>query len=226
MLLGAAVLAALASFGHWWPLTPRLLLFAAPAVLITLPAGLAVVAGWVPRKVRGPMLSLLSVALIVIAAVGLVREEYYMNDRFIPVHEALREVGAQAAEDATIYVPWDLEPACIYYLEWHPDRSRLGGDPGSRSCSLRGTRSVIGSRTEYVGITPGAAAFRATTIRPQWLKSEVHRIEEQTGGELWMLLGLPRRFRATLPEWLEESGALSLSRKESSQIHIRKYVRR
>ena len=226
MLLGAGMLAALASFGHWWPLTPRLLLFAAPAVLITLPAGLAAIAGLVSRKARGPMLAILSVTLGATAAVGLVREEYRINDRFMPVREALREIGARATEEATIYVAWDLEPACIYYLAWHPGRSELNGDPGSRSCTLRGTRSVIGSRPEYVGLAPGAATFTATTLRPQWLEREVHRILEQTGGELWVVLGLPRRLRATLPEWLEESGALRLSGKEARQIHILKYARR
>ncbi len=226
MLVGPSVLAGAASFGHWWPLTPRLLLFAAPAVLITLPAGLAAVAGFLPRATRGPMLSILSVVLIAIAGVGLVREEYNIHDRFMPIGEALREVGAQASEDATIYVSWDLEPACIYYLAWHPDHAELNGEPRAKSCTLRGTRSVIGSRPEWVGIAPGTGAFTATVLRPEWLEREVHRIVEQTSGELWVLVGLPRRLQATLPTALDESGALSLSRREVGKIHSLKYDRR
>jgi len=49
---------------------------------------------------------------------------------------------------------------------------------------------------------------------------------EQTSGELWVLVGLPRRLRATLPTALDESGALNLSRREVGSIHILKYERR
>jgi len=222
LLLAPAVLAAVASLAKWWPLTPRLLLFAVPAVLVTLPYGLATMARLAPRNARIPVQVILSVALIVAAAVGL-PGEMRAQPRFIAVPEALRELGVRHSPNATVYLSSDIGPACTYYLAWHPDRATLGGDSSSRDCTLRGTRTVIGQWPRFVGLAPGRATRAAKTIRPEWLEREGRRILDQPATELWVLIGNNPELRAALPSWLESAGAMRLAEHETRGIRILTY---
>ena len=223
LLLAPAVLAGVASFGKWWPLTPRLLLFAVPAVFITLSAGIATVSRVAPRKFRTSLKAILAVAVIAMAGMGLTRESR-VDRRFIVVPAALREVGTRVGPDATVYVSADMEATCIYYLAWHPDRSALSGDPSSRDCSFRGTRTVIGQWPWFVGLVPGTATDAAKTIRPEWLEREGRRVLEQPATELWVVIGNPD-LRTPLPSWLEASGATRLAERDTGGIRILTYRR-
>lgn len=223
MLVVPAVLAGIASLGKWWPLTPRLLLFAAPAVLITLPAGLATLTRLAPRKVRMPVLAVLSLALIAAAAMG-VPGAMPADRRFIAVPQALSEVATRVGPNAAVYVSADMEAACRYYLVWHPDRARLPGVSSSRGCALRGPRTVIGEWPWFVGLEPGRATNAPKVIQPEWLEREGRRILDQSATEVWVLIGNPD-LRTPLPSWLEASGATRLAERETGGIRILQYRR-
>jgi hypothetical protein len=223
MLFVPAVLAGIASLGKWWPLTPRLLLFAVPAVLVTLPAGLATLTRLAPRKARMPVLAVLSLAVIAAAAMGVPRE-MRADRRFTAVPQALREVATRAGPNATVYVSADMEAACSYYVAWHPDRAEPPGESSSRGCALRGTRTVIGQWPWFVGLEPGRATNAEKVVQPEWLEREGRRILEPRASELWVLIGNPD-LRTPLPTWLEASGATRLAERETGGIRILQYRR-
>lgn len=222
LLLAPVLLVAAASLGRWWPLAPRLLLFAVPAVLITVPAGLAAMARRAPRKVEYAVLAALSTAIVVAAVAG-VPGEMRVQPRFRAVPEVLRDVGARHAPNAVLYVSSDLAPACEYYLRFHPDRSELPADSLLWGCGLRGTRTISGGWPTFVGLPPGLATRAAKTIDPGWLESEGRRVLDPTATEIWVLLGSVPELRTALPQWLEAAGATRRADREMGGIRILTY---
>jgi hypothetical protein len=221
MLFAPAVLAGVASLLKAWPLTPRLLLFGAPAVLITLPAGLAAVSRLVPARARIPVQMVLTVALIAAASLGVGRPTG-MDRRFIGVPEALREVATRAGAGAAVYLSPGMGPSCTYYLGWHPDRAGLEGEVGTPTCALRGRRTLVGRWPLFVGLAPGEATSAAKTVRPEWLQEEVRRIRQLSNTETWLLIG-DVDLKTALPGALEQSGAIKLADSETRGVRILKY---
>ena len=134
MVLAPAAFIAIAAVAKQWPLTPRLLLFAVPAVLITLPAGLGTLSSVLPQKVRGP-LRLLSIAALILAAAVSLPDSMRAEPRFRDLQQALRDVATRRAANATVYLSADLGSPCAYYLGWHPDRIENGADPSASRCA-------------------------------------------------------------------------------------------
>ena len=222
MLVAPALAVGVASLLELWPLTPRLLLFAAPAVLITMPAGLHAVAQLAPGRVRGLAIGIASAALVVTAAIGM-RRDWSATRRFAQVPEALRLIAANAGQNATVYMSSDLEAPCKYYLVWHPDRAALGGDPSTHGCSITDTRTVIGKWPQFVGVAPGAATSRPKVIRPEWLESEGRRILSEPTTEIWLVIGYNTPGPSPLPQWLEAAGAKQVAEQGWRTLHIWTY---
>ena len=224
MLVAPVLAAGAASLVELWPLTPRLLLFAVPMVLITVPAGLQAVAQLAPERARGLVLIVPSAALIVTAAFGVPRD-WGATRKFAPVPDAIRLVAANAAKNATVYISSDLEPACVYYLAWHPDGAALRGNQSTRDCSISGTKTVIGGWPEYVGVVPGAETSGPKVLRPEWLEAEGHRILREPGNEVWLVLGHIPPVQSALPPWLEATGAMQVAQWDLEMLVIRTYHR-
>jgi hypothetical protein len=221
LVLAPPLLAGLASFAKLWPLTPRLLLFAAPAVLLALPAGVEMVARFVPRKARVPVHALVAVVLGALAAMSVIRKPRD-DDRFLLVSDALMDVRSRIGENATAYLSSDLEAPCIYYLRMHPARAALGGDPASDGCSLHGVRTVTGHWPTFVGVERGVATSGPRIVDPDWLDAEGGRILGQATGEVWVLIGSDTMNEA-LPSWLENAGAIREADGELGGIRILTY---
>ena len=226
MLLAPALFVAGASVLKMWPLSSRLLLFLAPAVFITLVAGMGLLVQPLPQRVRPPVLAALSVVLVAVAAFGLQRDQAD-DDRFAAVPDALREIRERAGQNATIYLSADLGPACSYYLAWHPDRASLGADASTRECSVRGRRTVIGTWPEFVGIEPGRATSAAKVVSPEWLRGEGERLLDPPAAETWVVMGNPPSLRRALLPWLESSGGMArVAERDQGTILIRQYAPR
>jgi hypothetical protein len=219
-LLVPAVFAGIASLAKYWPLTPRLLLFLVPTVLLTLPAGLAMVARLAPRIARTPVMALLSVAVIA-AAVNGVPASMRWSNAFIDVPLVLQEVEAHAPRNATVYLSADMIAACVYYLAWHPDHPEWAGDPFSQDCNLAGIRTVVGTWPAFVGLAPGAATS-APTIQPEWLEREARGILQLPSPEVWMLLGYSG-LQSALSAWFAESGLALSDDRVMGRIRVLKY---
>ena len=222
LLVAPALAAGMASLVELWPLTPRLLLFAAPAVLITLPAGLHAVLQLAPGRARGLVLGLASAALVLTAAFG-VRRNWSATRRFVPMADAIRLIAANAGQNATVYIASDLGPPCVYYLHWHPDRAARRDDQLTRDCSITDTRTVIGKFPQYVGVAPGAATSGPKVVRAEWLESEGRRILSEPANEIWLVLGYNPPVQTALPQWLEATGARQVSEQLWRTLHIRTY---
>jgi len=223
MLLAPAALVAVASVAKQWPLTPRLLLFAVPAVLITLPAGLGALSSVLPQRLRDPLRLVSIIALILAAAVGL-PGTIRADARFKDISQALR-VEKRRTSNATIYLSADLVPACTYYLGWHPDRLENGADTSERLCALRGARTITGKWPSFVGLPPGLATQFKKVIVPEWLDAEGRQILDQQSNEVWLLFGNNREVRSALPAWLEAAGMSQFTESEVRGIQILGYRR-
>ena len=191
-------------------------------MLITVPAGLAALAHFAPRKAENAVRGVLSAAIVVAAVAGL-PGEMRAQPRFRAVPEVLRDVSARHTPNAIVYVSSDIAPACEYYLRYHPDRSGLGADSLRWGCGLRGTRTISGRWPTFVGLRPGLATRAAKTIDPGWLESEGRRLLEPTATEIWVLLGGVPELRMALPQWLEAAGATRRADKEMAGIRILTY---
>lgn len=204
LLIGPTVLALAASLARWWPLTPRLLLFAVPAVILALAAGLAAVTGAAPRKARAPIFIALALVQIGLVVRGYPRSLQLSEARFVALPDALRYVGARVGDNATVYLSKDLSEACIYYLTWHPDRHELPGDPAEPGCNLRGVRTVQGQWTTSFNYLTGSAA-EIDKAWQEFTEKEGIRILAHPAAELWAVIG-PSRLQQTVPSWLEGRG--------------------
>lgn len=222
LLLAPAVLAALASFVQLWPLTPRLLLFAVPIVIVTLPEGLATVARLIPVRAQPTVLLPPSVALVLASGLG-VDPQDRAGLRFVPVPGALRDLQQGLSDEQAVYFSGDLRKACIYYLRWHPDREALGGSSTVTDCAPRGTHSVVGEWPQFVQGTAGASSGAPRAISPEWLEKEGGRILGQPADEVTLLFGYARELRDALPAWLEQAGATRVSRAENHPLLILRY---
>jgi hypothetical protein len=198
-------LAAVASLVRQWPLTPRLLLFAVPAVLILLPAGLEAIGRAVPARYRGPVLAVPSLVLVGLAATGLGRK-WGADALFADVPQALRKLSERTGPPATIYFSVELEAPCIYYLRYHPDAT-LRNDSSTPGCVIDGANMLIGSWPEYVGVPYGSATERERVVAPEWLEMEGQWLLDQPPRDLVVLIGYMPDLRKKLPAWLERAGA-------------------
>lgn len=216
------VLAALASFAKVWPLAPRLLLFAAPAVILSLAAGVAAVASAAPTKTRQPLFASLSALLLLVCALGL-RHEMQRKGRFAQLPKVLSEIHNQPEHPVALYLSRDLEPACEYYLRWHPERFAFGSDEQTTSCSLSGKAMIASTWPIFQGLLPGAVPAISGAIDSSWLANEGRTIRTVHEKELWVVLGPDPALRKALPAWLESAGAKLIGQFGDSTLPVLQY---
>ena len=223
MLLAPVLLAAVASLGRLWPLEPRLLLFAVPAAVITVAAGVGALAHLGPRRARTAVLGTLSAAIIAAAVMGVPRE-IRPQSRFLGVPDALREASPRLGPSAIVYLSSDIAPAATYYLRFHPDRLELGGDALSPDSTLRGRRMIPASWPKFINAGPGLPPVTSRILDTEWLEREGRRISEPQATEIWVLIG-NRDLRVALPSWLEAAGATREAEYETKGVRVLKYRR-
>ena len=201
MVVTPTVLAALASVLQAWPLTPRLLLFAAPLIFVALAAGIEALTRLLPSRAGDLAFAGVAMLFVVAGAAGM-RWEWTATHWYVTVPDALRAVRHDVGTNTTVYVSSDIVPACRYYLGWHPDRRELGADTTATDCALQGTTTLSGTWPLFFRPTPG----QPTVVRADWLEQEGPRILAATPDKLWMLIAHSRQLRDSLPAWLERRG--------------------
>ena len=206
LLLAPNLLAFCASLARYWPLSTRLLMFAVPAVLITVPAGLKAVAQLAPEKARAPVF--VGLAVILLSLTGIAAGAKLLRPpSLLGVRGAMAHIGARHGKDATVYVAAYLVPTCTYYSAWHPDRRRLVGDSAARECSVRGGRMVLGTWPHG----------RMT----EWVAEESRRILDGPSGEVWLVLHAPEF--EVLSAAVDSAGAVRVAETHGGNISIYQY---
>src|SRR5688500_5073723 len=107
-----------ASFARLWPLTPRLLVFLVPALVLLLGTGLWALAGLLPARVRGPALALLGAIVLLPAIVTdtrLAREPRRRDD----VAPLVRDFMSSRQGPTIMYVVGHGTPSWLFYtVRW------------------------------------------------------------------------------------------------------------
>ena len=211
LLLAPSLLAFCGSLARYWPLSPRLLLFAAPLVLITVPAGLQAVANLAPGKARARLFAGAAAILLAVtataAAIRLVRPS---GSYGLP--KALAHIAAHHHQGATIYVAAHEVPACRYYSAWHPNRYRLIGDSLATECSISGGRIVAGTWPTW--------DKKATA--ETWAREERRRILDGGSGEVWLIVR-PAWDPVELVAAIDSTGARRVGETRSSNLTVYEY---
>lgn len=216
LLVAPFGLAILASAFRLWPLTPRLLLFVAPAVFLTVAAALAALARLAPARARIP--ALMAAALLVVGASARgSAQELRSPARNEPIPRIMQEIATQREGEATVYVSARLVDACTYYSVWHPDRARLVGVSTATACTIRGTRVVSGSWP----VDERGVAGKA--IPAGWVAAEREKIRQAAKGELWLLFASGVSGADALLPAIEQDGAVPVSRTQLAVITVYKY---
>jgi hypothetical protein len=216
LLVAPFGLAILASAFRLWPLTPRLLLFVAPAVFLTVAAALAALARLAPARARIP--ALMAAALLVVGASARgSAQELRSPARNEPIPRIMQEIATQREGEATVYVSARLVDACTYYSVWHPDRARLVGVSTATACTIRGTRVVFGSWP----VDERGVAGKA--IPAGWVAAEREKIRQAAKGELWLLFASGVSGADALLPAIEQDGAVPVSRTQLAVITVYRY---
>jgi hypothetical protein len=202
-LLAPAAMLFVASLASRWPLVPRLLLFAVPAVLLLLPAGLSAIVRVLPGRIRVPVLAVPSVALTAMVIAGFRDPQWQHRNLFVNMTQVLSLVSQRAAPQSSMYITADQMAGCIYYLRWHPNHETLNADPARDDCALQGLRTIAGEWPHYIGLVPFQATERKRVIRPEWLNAEGKRILDGSHHETVVLIGYHPELRRELPPWLD-----------------------
>ena len=222
LLLAPPALAVCASRAQLWPLTPRLLLFAAPAVIVTVSAGLAAAARLAPPRARAGVLAFLALIVISGAAMGAV-SVVDEPPRSEPMPAAMAYVREHHGKDATVYVAAYLEAACVYYSAWHPDRERIGGDPAVGWCAIKGARMVFGGWPVPTSGDGSRAADATPPVSAEWVAKESARLLAAATGELWLILiDGPKGSGEVVPE-IERAGAVRVAERRWGSVIAREY---
>jgi dolichyl-phosphate-mannose-protein mannosyltransferase len=207
-LVGGLLLAALtASALGRFPIAPRMLIFAVPAMAVLLAAGL----GGITQGVRRPwgvvMFVLVAIGWAIVPLEWTIRRPYRTDG----VRQLAAEVERQGEPDVPIYLYSGVVPTWAFYTtDWsNPDTARLNflarvgspGGPGFHNARGRG-QSVSGEgtdltvrhreRLELVGTPPGTQ-FRELTRwsqkwpDPGWAENEVARVRAIGAPEFWVV---------------------------------------
>jgi len=211
LLLVLPLLAALlASALRLYPAAPRLLLFAAPAQIILVVAGVARVAEALGPRRRDLLLGIASAGLLVLPL-----REAWRGWRTPPERESVRQLVRWFLRDhrpgAVAYIPGRTVPAWLYYTtDWRqPDLSRIERLTAAVSSTgplfyqrpSRGT-SVLAEGDEFsfsyrdwqevIGVPPGrgpdSTGQRRAGTDPGWAENEVRRLASAAAPQLWVIV--------------------------------------
>jgi uncharacterized membrane protein len=222
LLFAPLLCAVCAAFAQRWPLTPRLLLFVAPGVFMTVAAGASAAVRLIPVGTGPRVFTAVAAVVISSTAIGALSEQL-APPKYEPVPAVMAEVGAHHASGATVYVSGYLVPACSYYSTWHPAHTQLTGDSASRTCSIRNARTVLGEWAVHEHRPATMSADSEPPVSTKWLANESQRILATGAGELWLLLKQGPYGTNALRSALFRAGAVRTAEWERSGIVIERY---
>ncbi len=230
-----------------YPFAPRLMLFAAPLVIIMVAAGVAAASHWLQTRWRRfPWFQTACAGLVILPGLDAVRQLQAPLQREA-VGLLIPWVEKAHAPGATIYVPGRTMAAWLFYTtDWHaPDTarvlrlSRLVSSEGAAfylaparrdSIVAEGDAFRFGYRdwTELVGISPGhgpdATGQKQPLPDPGWYRNEVRRMLAAGGPELWLVSATYHAgYLDPLTAPLEAAGAKVLERRVTPGGNVTRY---
>ncbi|MBL0171603.1 MAG: glycosyltransferase family 39 protein [Gemmatimonadaceae bacterium] len=186
LLVAPFLLAVLASMLHRWPMQPRLLLFAAPMIVMSFGAGLSRLIQCAPLSLRLSAMLVISIVTLGGAVRGAV-ESIQAPAHRVELPSAMEYIGKQPHSVPVAYVSAHFLAACRYYTAWHPRREQLVGQTVGTECQLRGTRVLYGRWPEA---DQSATRIDGTVVSSPnaWIEEEAERILAVSEREVWLVL--------------------------------------
>ncbi len=246
LLFTVPLVAALgAAAAHRYPVSPRLYLFAAPLVILSLVAGLAAARErWPGRGSRWALLAVVTLWLLTLGGLALKRPYRGKGMRHVAAEFARRQRGEP------VYVYAGAVPAWAFYTtDWpRPDTARLQflagvaghGGPAFHNAASRGPRAArddegdglwvcTGERLELIGLPTGMQARAGTGFSQRgadtgWADREAERIAAVARSDVWLVFA--NIYPTTLPdlqEALRQRGAELLAAREERGAKLYRY---
>jgi hypothetical protein len=170
-----------ASFARLWPLTPRLLVFLVPTLVLLLGTGLWALAGLLPVRQRGPVLALLGAIVLlpaIITDTRLAREPRRRDD----IAPLVREFMTARQGPAIMYVVGHGTPSWLFYtVRWQEregEAYRVAANRANTSAHFE-TRECItqepGLRVVFGPTGKGTLADSALAVESAWLAAQPER---------------------------------------------------
>lgn len=224
LLLVPFVAAGAASFARLWPLSPRLLVFLVPIVVLFPVAGMVAAADILPVRARGLALTAMGVLFLASgAATGVARlKEPRRRDDVAPLIKdfwPLRTSG-----NALMYVVGHAAPSWLFYsLPW--DRRAAPVVRNAIALANFAARSPVRSclqqdprlRTVFSGMGPGATTDSALAAEAAWLSAQPAR-------EVWLLtISYEHEVGHKLDAQLRARGAEQTLERSRNGAEIRRY---
>ena len=177
---------AAASFAKLWPLTPRLLLGLAPAILLLLCAGIWAVASLLPVRARG-------IALAALAAIYLFPASIYgarhlrgpkRRDDVAPL---IRDFVANRKEPAIMYVMGHGTPTWLFYTARWRERQGEAFNFAATRANTSAHFETRGCITQEPGLRTVFAPMGKDALTPQGLAGEAAWLAAQPERDVWVL---------------------------------------
>ena len=170
-----------ASFARLWPLTPRLLVFLVPTLVLLLGTGLWALAGLLPIRARGPALALLGAIVLLPAIVTdtrLAREPRRRDD----VAPLVRDFLSARQGPTIMYVVGHGTPSWLFYTARWRERQGEAFRVASRRANTSAhfpTRECItqepGLRVVFGPTGSGTLGDSALAVEAAWIAAQPER---------------------------------------------------
>ena len=196
-----------ASFARLWPLTPRLLVFLVPTLVLLLGTGLWALAGLLPARTRGPALMVLGVIVLLPAMVTdtrLAREPRRRDD----VAPLVRNFMSARQGPAMMYVVGHGTPSWLFYTARWREREGEAFRVASRRANISAhfpTRECI---TQEPGLRVVFGPTGSETLGDSALAAEAAWLAAQPERDVHVLvLGYEHAAGHVLERHLQAQGA-------------------
>ena len=217
------VAAAGASFARLWPLTPRLLVYLVPAILLLLGAGLWALVTLLPVKARGFALVLLAALYLLPAGVYDART-FRTPKRRDDVAPLVRDFMATRKEPAVMYVMGHGTPSWLFYTaRWDArdgEAFRFAATRASTATHFESRGCIVqepGLRVAFGPMSANAFADSALAGEAAWLAAQPER-------DVWVLtLGYEHAAGHVLEGQLVAQGARVVEERSRQGAELRHF---
>ena len=217
------VAAAGASFARLWPLTPRLLLFLVPALLLLLGAGLWALVSLLPVRARGFALGLLGALYLVPASVYDARA-LRSPKRRDDVAPLVRDFMAARKGPALMYVVGHGTPSWLFYTARWREREGEAFRFAAERADVATHFQTRGCITQEPGLRVAFGPTGADALTDSALAGEAAWLAAQPERDVWLLtLSYEHAAGHVMERELAERGATRVDERSRQGAELRHF---